>query len=548
MHRSPLPAHSGATHPIRMARPLAALLVGLALAAAALLAPTQAPAQSKAFKTALAQAAQGDRDIATFYAQRGYKPIWTGSRDSQRRRAFLAALAEAPAHGLPAARYDVRALRRKFARMGNAANRARLEVETSRLFLQYARDIQSGILEPRRVDRNMTLRPPRRDRLKLLQTFAKSSPAGYLAQLPPQTPEYRRMVELKARLERVVARGGWGPQVRARKLKPGDSGKAVTALRRRLTAMGYGRLGTSPRYDAALQQAVARFQQDSGLNADGIAGRTTLAAINTPATTRLMQTVVGLERLRWLNKPLGKRYILVNEAAFRAYVIDNGRVTLETRVVVGQPGRWRTPEFEKKMTHMVVNPSWYVPASIAGGEYLPLLKKNPSALARQEMVMTDASGREVDPASVDFSQYTKDNFPFSLRQKPSSGNALGKVKFLFPNKHAIYLHDTPAKSLFGKDIRAFSHGCVRVQKPFELAYTLLEKQVPDPKAYFDGLVAAGKEVRVDLKEPVPIYLVYRTVTVTPDGRAHFYADTYKVDGKVFAALQKAGVMLRAVRG
>jgi len=163
------------------------------------------------------------------------------------------------------------------------------------------------------------------------------------------------------------------------------------------------------------------------------------------------------------------------------------------------------------------------------------------------MVMTDSSGQEINPTQLDFNAYTETNFPFSLRQKPSGGNALGKVKFLFPNKHAIYLHDTPSKSLFGRDIRTFSHGCVRVQKPFELAYALLSKQTAQPKKLFNDILATGEETRVNLKTPVPIYLVYRTAWVSADGRAHYRADSYKVDNKVYAALRKAGVVLRGQR-
>ncbi len=523
-------------------------LRAFAIVALLVLAQLQTPAaraQSAAFRLAVAQAAAGDKAIAAFYKARDYRPIWTGGSDGARRRALLEALKRAPDHGLPEGRYDYDQLRREFSGFKSARERGILEVATTRKFLQYARDIQSGILEPRRIDKNMTLRPPRRDPLKTLIAFSQSNPRAFFRALPPQDPEYGRLLKEKLRMERIIARGGWGPKVQARALKPGQRGPQVVALRKRLTAMRYGQLGSANVYDARLTQAVKLFQQDHGLNTDGIAGAQTIRAINVSASTRLMQVVIGLERLRWLNKPLGKRHILVNEAAFTAYVIDNGKPTLTTRVVVGQPGRWRTPEFEKKMTHMVINPSWYVPASIAGGEYLPLLKKNPNALTRQELIMTDPSGRQVDPTRIDFSKYSKNNFPFSLRQPPSGANALGKVKFMFPNWHAIYLHDTPAKSLFGKDIRAYSHGCVRVQKPFELAYTLLAPQVRDPKSYFDGLVAAGDEVTVRLKEPVPIYLVYRTAWVSPEGRPNYRADTYKVDKKVFAALSRAGVVLRA---
>ncbi len=525
----------------------AAGLFLLAMTVAQLFVAFPSNAQSVAFKQAVAQAAAKDKAIAAFYKARNYKPIWTGNSDGQRRRAFIEVLKRAPDNGLPQGRYDAASMRQDFSGFKSARAKAILEVETTRKFLQYARDIQSGILEPRRIDKNMTLRPPRRDRLQTLVSFAKSSPSAFLRTLPPSAPGYNRLLKEKVRMERIVGRGGWGPTVKAHKLKPGQSGPLIVTLRRRLTAMGYRQLGTSPKFDQSLIKAVQLFQQDHGLNPDGVAGARTIAAVNISATTRLMQVVIGLERLRWLNKPLGKRHILVNEAAFTAYVIDNGKPTLTTRVVVGKAGRWRTPEFEKKMTHMVINPSWYVPASIAGTEYLPKLKLSPDALTRQDLIMTDASGKTVNPSNIDFSQYSKNNFPFSLRQPPSGANALGKVKFMFPNKHAIYLHDTPAKSLFGKDIRAYSHGCVRVQKPFELAYTLLSKQTANPKALFNRYLQTGTEVTVKLKEAVPIYLVYRTAWVSANGRPNYRADSYNVDKKVFAALRKAGVVLRGTR-
>ncbi len=521
------------------------LLPALALIAAFGTAPVAA--QSTAQRQAIADAVAGDAILLAFYKSRDFRPIWTGNSDKQRRKAFLDAIARADDHGLPAARYDAAETKKHFARLGSAQNRALIEVATSRKFLDYASDIQSGIVDPRRIDSNMTLKPPRRDPVKTLQAFAKSSPSGFLRTLPPSSDDYARLLKEKSRMERIVGTNAWGPDVPARKLAPGSKSAAVAALRKRLSAMGYGNLGASTAYDATLERAIKLFQQDHGLNPDGVAGTVTMAAINTDPTTRLMQVVIGLERQRWMNKPLGKRHIIVNEAAFMAYVIDNGRTTFSTRVVVGKPGRWRTPEFEDQMTHMVVNPSWFVPASIAGGEYLPLLKENADALTRQEMIMTDASGQRVDPTTVDYSKFSKDNFPYSLRQPPSDGNALGKVKFLFPNRHAIYLHDTPAKSLFGRDIRAYSHGCVRVHKPYELAEVLLSKQTSNPKGLFESALATGQEVQIDLKTPVPIYLIYQTAWVDGKGRPNYRTDAYNVDRKVFNALTKAGVVLRGTR-
>lgn len=507
-----------------------------------------AAAESVAYQQAVAMAAGKDREVLEFYKARGFKPIWTSSRDAARRRAFIEAAAGAADHGLPAGRYDANELKASFGQIGSARQRAELEVETTQKFLLYAHDIQSGILEPSRLDDELAVKTPRRGRIQILEAFLKSNPRGFIRSLPPKQPEYTRLMKEKALLERVVGNGGWGPKVPGKTMKPGSKGKAVQALRARLTQMGHKRLGNSDVYDKDLQLAVARFQLDHGLNADGVAGPSTLQALNTSAQTRLQQVVVGLERQRWLNYDLGKRHILVNQADFRAFVIDNGKVTLETRVVVGKQGRHRTPEFADEMTHMVVNPTWNVPKSIARKEYLPMLRKNPNALGRQGIRMTDVSGRRVDPTTLDYSEFSENYFPFDLKQPPSRGNALGLVKFMFPNRFNIYLHDTPTKSLFSRDMRAYSHGCVRVQKPFELAYTLLRPQTSDPKGTFQRALDSRRETVIDLAKPVPVYLVYHTAWVTPDGRANFRADIYGRDRKIFGALQSAGVVLRAVRG
>lgn len=508
-----------------------------------------AQAQSTAFKQAVALAAGKDEAVIAFYKERNYKPIWTSSGDRQRRKAFLEAISKAGDHGLPVERYNAVQLKKAFGSIRSAKARGALEAETTLRFLQYAQDIQSGILEPKRIDPDMAISPPRRDRLETLKAFLASNPRSFLRALPPKHPDYVRLLKEKARLEKVVGNGGWGPKVSTKALKPGRSNPKVVELRKRLTAMGYRKVGISPEYNEALAEAVKVFQIDHGLNADGVAGPGTMAAINTSAQYRLQQVIVGLERQRWLNKPRGKRHIFVNQADFRAHVMDNGKPTLTTRVVVGKPyTKFRTPEFSDTMTHMIINPTWHVPKSIARNEYLPMLQEDPSSLGRQGIRMTDIYGQEVDPETVDYSEYDQENFPFDLKQPPGRGNALGKVKFMFPNKFNVYLHDTPSKSLFARDGRAFSHGCVRVQKPFDLAYTLLAPQSANPKALFHNYLDAISEAQVDLVKSIPVHLVYHTVWVTASGRPNYRKDTYGRDKKVFSALTKAGVVLRAVRG
>jgi L,D-transpeptidase YcbB len=245
--------------------------------------------------------------------------------------------------------------------------------------------------------------------------------------------------------------------------------------------------------------------------------------------------------------PLGKRHIWVNLPDFTAKVIDDGKVTFESDTVVGmnQPDR-RSPEFSDMMEFLVINPTWNVPRSITVKEYLPMLQRNPNAAGHLRIV--DSHGRAVDRSAVDFTQFTARNFPFSMSQAPSDGNALGLVKFMFPNRWNIYLHDTPQKPLFAKEVRAFSHGCIRLGRPFDLAYVLLAAQTSDPEGLFRSHLETGHESVVTLDKPVPVHLVYFTAWPNAAGHIEYRRDVYGRDGRIFAAMEAAGVALPGVQG
>ncbi|MEM8980344.1 MAG: L,D-transpeptidase family protein [Pseudomonadota bacterium] len=501
------------------------------------------------FTQALAQNARKDRDLAAFYKARGYAPLWTGksSDDRARRGALLDAFETATSHGLPAARYDANLLRQKINAAKDDQTRAALEIELSQRFLQFARDIQTGLLVPSRVDSEIVRKAPRRDRYSTIDAFSKSSPKGFLKALPPRSPEYQRLIRAKADFERLLAKGGWGPQVRAKKLKPGDQGAAVVQLRDRLIAMGYLKRTPTQIFDETITAGVRQFQAAHGLSADGVAGAGTLKAINQSAGARLQQIIVAMERERWINRPLGRRHVMVNLTDFSAKIIDGQTVTFRTRSVIGanEEDR-RSPEFSDVMEFMVINPSWYVPRSIVVNEFLPMMQQDPNAQSQLEI--TDSTGTVMSRAAIDFAAYDEETFPFAMRQPPSRGNALGLVKFMFPNRYNIYLHDTPAKKLFGRQYRAFSHGCIRLADPFDFAYALLAPQVGNPEAYFQSLLATGDERRVNLKTPVPVHLIYRTAFTEIDGTVRFRGDVYRRDAKIWRALAEQGVALRAVQG
>ncbi len=522
-------------------------IFALALSIAGFAQPARA--QVTAFMQAVAEAAASDRDIAEFYKSNGYKGIWTarGGRDKQRRQAFLRAVSEAPAHGLPASRYDPETLQINLRKVTSERELGRLEVEMSRLFLRYARDIQTGIVVPSRIDSGMVREVPYRGRTAILQAFSKSSPQGFIKSLPPKSPEYARLMKEKMSFEKLLGKGGWGPKVQARSLKPGQSGNAVVQLRNRLISMGYMPRSASASYDDAMIKAVRDFQADHGLAQDGVVGAGTMGEINVDPQTRLTQIMVAMERERWLNMPLGKRHVWVNITDFHARIVDDGKITFQTRSVVGKnTSDRRTPEFSDVMEHMVINPTWNVPRSIATKEYLPLLQENPYAVGNLRLV--DARGRTVSRDGIDFSQFNEVNFPFDMKEPPNRGNALGLVKFMFPNRYNIYLHDTPAKRLFGRETRAFSHGCVRLNDPFDFAYALLKKQTRSPEAFFQERLSTGRETVVELEKHVPVHIVYRTAFTQAKGNVQFRRDVYGRDAKIWRALENAGVSLRAVQG
>jgi murein L,D-transpeptidase YcbB/YkuD len=534
-----------ATNVLRTAKALI-LSAGLVLA----IASSPAKAQVTAYKQAVAEAAASDDGIAAFYRSNNYQPLWTGQgeQDRARRAALLDALTGVERHGLPAERYQAQALLTQMRDAHTTRDIGLVEVALSRAFVTYASNVQSGILIPSKIDAGLVRKVTYRDRNEYLDELATSSnPAAYMRSLPPVTAEYRALMKEKLRLEALMKIGGWGPKTASGALKPGQSGAAVVALRNRLIAMGYMAPGASLSYDKRIENAVQKFQLEHGLDADGVAGKGTIDEINKPVSTRLKSVIVAMERERWLTRDRGERHVLVNQTDFTARIVDKGHITFQTRSVIGKnTADRRSPEFSDVMEHMIINPSWHVPRSIVTKEYLPQMKNNPNAAGH--LVLTDSRGRRVSRENIDFSQYTNRSFPFAMTQPPGGRNALGLVKFMFPNKHNIYLHDTPSKSLFNRESRAFSHGCIRLADPFDFAYALLAKQVDNPKEYFQSILNTRKETKVVLEQPVPVHLIYRTAFATNHGQIEFRRDMYGRDAKIWSALNDAGVALSDVQG
>ncbi|WP_432626023.1 L,D-transpeptidase family protein [Albidovulum sp.] len=508
----------------------------------------RAGAEVSPFRQAVAEAAAGDPILSGFYRDHDYAPVWTSSADAVRRAALFIALDHAGDHGLPVRKYGADQLRQGFERMTSERQRGRLEVALSRAFLDYAHDVQTGFIQPASIDAGLVRAVPERDRRAMLEQFMVAEPHGFFRTLPPQVPQYAQLMKARLDLERAAASGGWGPALRIGKLEPGARGASVAALRDKLVALGYMRASASQVYDGALQKAVQRFQLDNGMQADGVVGEGTVQELNRSPEERERAVLVAMERLRWMNGiPLGQRHIWVNLPDFTAKIVDDGKVTFETVTVVGMnQGDRRSPEFSDLMEFMVINPTWNVPRSIVTKEYLPMLQKDPNSV--RHLRITDRRGRAVDRESVDFTQFTAGNFPFAMSQPPSGDNALGLVKFMFPNPYNIYLHDTPSKSLFKREVRAFSHGCIRLGSPFDFAYALLARQTDDPVGLFKSYLQTGRESTLPLDRPVPVHIVYFTAWPSAKGTIEYRRDVYGRDAKIFGAMRDAGVELVGLQG
>jgi L,D-transpeptidase YcbB len=348
---------------------------------------------------------------------------------------------------------------------------------------------------------------------------------------------YRGLKAALAAYRELAARGGWPRVAEGETLRPGMESPRVVALRARLAVTGdhpTGEPDAAPEvFDATLEAAVRRFQHRHGLDIDGIVGRNSLAALNVSAAARVDQLRVNMERARWVFNDLEERFLLVNIARFRVILIERGQVTWSTRAVVGRPYR-QTPVFKARMTYLEFNPTWTVPPTILRQDLLPELRDDPDALQRKNMVVLDFQGRPVDPAGIDWATIPARGFPYMIRQEPGPDNSLGLVKFMYPNPHHVYMHDTPARALFGRAERAFSSGCIRLEKPFELVRILLAGSEWDDAAVA-GVLASRRTRVVNLPRPITVLTLYGTAA--PEGdEIHFAADIYHRDARLLAAL------------
>ena len=412
---------------------------------------------------------------------------------------------------------------------------ARAELYYSAFFVAYATDLKIGRLLPQKVDPKLFRSRKTVDVLRILTDLKRRrDPGRFLDEFEPANPHYRALKAMLAHYRELADRGFWPEIAQGENLKSGMSDPRIPAIRQVLAMTGdfEWKVDASPAYDPQLEIAVRRFQQRHGLEAKGLIGKQTVMAMNVPPAERARQIMLNMERWRWMPEDMGDYHIMVNLAAFELQQVRSSVIVDRMKVVAGAVAT-QTPEFSDELEYVEFNPTWTVPYSIATREMLPRLRQNPFAYAEDFDVFMN--GRLVSWGSVSWVSYGPGNFPFTFRQRPGPKNALGKVKFMLPNPHNIYLHDTPAKEKFLSTTRAFSHGCIRLSRPLDFAYTIVGSLPGWSKARIDATIAAGRTVQVPLPRRIPVHLIYATAFKGENG-IEFRPDVYGRDRKLYAAL------------
>ena len=487
----------------------------------------------------------GDTDpVYDFYKERGFKAFWLN--EDQNLSKLIEVLDAAETHGLEKSKYFIERLKSGLGNNGKLYTPHVYELVAMKSALRFSNHISSGMLRPSTISEEISVYPKVPKVVDILSEFSQSDDVkATIFSFAPRDPDYNLLIQELTSLKMAAKYDFWGnPITYTELLGYGAKSLQVAEIRTRLYRMGYLEEDDgSMHYDEELVNGVKKFQSMHGLNSDGIAGKFTIDAINVSPYTRMIQVIVNLERLRWNNFDYGDRYIRVNQPNFRAELNEKGRTIWSSRVVVGLP-EFPTAEFSDLMTHLIINPTWHVPKSIAVDEYLPLMQENPDFIANNDMVLLiKGTSTQVDSSLIDMSTFTPENFPFEIKQNPSNLNALGLVKFMFPNRFSIYMHDTPSKELFFRDERTFSHGCIRVQDPFDFAHVLLTGQMEDPISGFVNFLEKDKEVQINLNESVPVYIQYRTVFSGHSGRINYRSDIYGRDAMVFLSMLDAGFVV-----
>ncbi|MFJ2687580.1 murein L,D-transpeptidase [Pseudomonas sp. NPDC087342] len=479
-----------------------------------------------------------NRVVLDFYTHRQFRAAWTNPDDVAQ---LLKSLNDTQIDGLEPADFRGDDLAMAQASMQNTAptpaQQAAFDLAATRTYLTALLQLRRGKVDPARLDMHwnfdITGADPRDDVNNFFIALDTHDVARAFAQAPPQEAVYVGLREALAQLRTIRDRGGWPKITEGQSLKPGMDGPAVAQLRARLAAGGYldSKHSKNNEYDDAVIAAVKKYQTEQYLGADGVAGAATLAALNVPVQARIDQVRVNMERARWLLYKLEGTFVIVDIAGYKVALYRDGQPVWRSRVQVGKPFR-STPIFQAEITYVTFNPTWTVPPTILKEDVLPKILSNPNYLSANRIRPLDREGNVLDPATIDWSHPQG----ITLRQDAGPENSLGQVVIRFPNDYAIYLHDTPHRELFAKNVRATSSGCIRVENPLQLVELLFNDPVRWNSAGIQKQLANGKTENIRLPVKVPVLLAYWTVDMGSNGRVAFKPDVYGYDNPVLKAL------------
>lgn len=483
----------------------------------------------------------GSSYLTSVYKNNNYSLLWTSSKNI---KDLIIILEASYYEGLHPKDYHIDYIKANSSEISNNSDpqkKAKFDIIFTSAILTYAGHLIQGKVHPTSLDPSWNYNPrliPDTAEFLVLDHLEKESLIEGVNSIKTKMPMYAKLKQWFVKYDSILKAGGDIKQIEYpnKALRLGDTSEVVTSLKIHLNNYGISVDNTNEVFDEELDKALKEFQLHNGLEDDGIAGKKTYAALNLSLEDKIDKIRVNLERCRWINNEIPADYLLVNIADFNLYLWRNHKMVYKSRVVVGKE-KHETPVFTSNIKYLVFNPTWTVPYSIATKETLPRLKKDPSYLSKHNMTLL-RGGTVVDPSTINFNEYSTRKFPFTVRQEPGSNNALGQVKFIFPNKYSVYLHDTPSKGYFNRSERTFSHGCIRVQNPLLLAEQLLEDKGYDQKK-INEVLDTKKLTNVNLSKPLPVMLMYWTCYENEvNKQLYFFSDVYKRDEKLLSELNK----------
>jgi len=490
-----------------------------------------------------------------FYANRFYNSAWTNETGlTANAEAFIRTINSIDLHGLQPSDYHQALILNYYpmvirGKLNDTGILMKIDILLTDAFLLLGAHLYFGKVDPEKNDANWKIQRKEPELNLDVRLERAVSNTGVDQELSQLLPGYRNYMKLKEELVffRSIENDDWPRLSVAKALKPGDINPVIPKIRKRLATLRYPIADTLLMlFDDDLENVMKMFQRRHGLNDDGVIGRLTVDAMNISPAQRVEMIRVNMERLRWLPVDAPEKFILVNIANYEVDVLQGRDTLFNSRAIVGKNFR-KTPAFTANMSYLVFSPTWVIPPGILNKDVIPAVQKDIGYLEKKNMKVITFDGKEVDPNTIDWSKQGRKNFPYMIRQEPGEDNALGWVKFMFPNQYDVYIHDTPNRELFRRDERTFSSGCIRIEKPFDLAKLLLSDKPEWDESSIRKAMYSGKEQTVRLSAPMPVVIVYFTAWVDGNDEIQFRKDVYERDKLITDALKQRSIYARGVK-